>query len=126
MTDDNKNKLCIWKPIAIPLCGFDYVHSPYNETVNDALYLFAGRDAIIDRLVSLIKGTTRWRGSYLIAGYRGVGKTSIVNRAIEKYKKSNTSSPSGNPIVVKINLGDNSKLTPFDIYLSIRKFAIEK
>ena len=120
-----------WKPIAIPLHGFDYVHSPYvhspdDENIRDSWDLYAGRDALINRLVSLLKSGHRKRGSYLIAGYRGAGKTSIVNRAIEQYTKPDKVPPPKKTIVIKINLGDNSQLTPLNIYFSIANFLLEE
>lgn len=116
-----------WKSIAIPLRGFEYVHAPYDENIKDFVHLFAGRDALRDRLVSVLQSEHRKRGSYLIAGYRGAGKTSIVNRAIEKYNAARTDVKEKQTIVVvKINLGDNSRLTPLDIYFSIASSLIEE
>ena len=118
------------KSIAIPLYGFSYVHAPYDDNINPRVDLFAGRDAVINRLVSLLESNQK-RGSYLIAGYRGVGKTSVVNRSIEifknpdifwkRYGRENTSQCKSS-IVIKINLGDNSNLMPLDIYFSIASF----
>ncbi|MDX1251254.1 MAG: ATP-binding protein [Gammaproteobacteria bacterium] len=115
-----------WKSIAIPLRGFEYVHAPYDENIKDSVHLFAGRDSLRDRLVSVLQSKQRKRGSYLIAGYRGAGKTSIVNRAIEKYNAPTTVGKEKQAIVVKINLGDNSDLTPFDIYFSIAGFLLDE
>lgn len=123
-----------WRFIAIPLHGFEYVHAPYpydentphDESTKKSLRLFAGRDMLCERLASILQSEPRKRGSYLIAGYRGVGKTSVVNRAIEEYKAFNTDKEKKKPIVVKINLGDNSGLTPFDIYFSIASFLLDK
>ncbi len=127
MTDD---KGVGGKYIAIPMYGFDYVHAPYDDSDNSPVHLFTGRDELINRLVSLLESKRR-RGSYLIAGYRGVGKTSVVNRSIERFSNPKNSRSRSNsrkmllpepPIVIRINLGDNSSLTPLDIYFSIASF----
>ena len=78
------------KPLAICLNNFKYKHgaSSEDDKTDDKNDLFVGRATIIDKIVNLLHQTKTTRGSYLIAGYRGVGKTSVVNRAIEKYNKS--------------------------------------
>ena len=129
MADGIDNEGVAEKLIAIPLYGFHYLHSPYDENIKDSLRLFTGRDALINRLVSLIECNERVRGSYLIAGYRGAGKTSIVNRVIGKYDP-NYRKTQDHPkvVVIKINLGDqdSTRLTPIDIYFSIATFLREK
>ena len=124
MSNDN-SKFSIWQPIAIPLEGFQFVHSPFGETTRNVEYLFTGRDSLIDRLLCLISDA-RKRGSYLLAGYRGVGKTSIVNSAIDRYKNSPDAKAGVMPIIVRINLGDNSRLTPLDIYFSIANILLDE
>lgn len=106
----------IYRSIAIPLEGFEHLHAPHGGSEN-LDYLFVGRKDIIDKLVDLLSSTTR-RGSYLITGYRGAGKTSVINKAIDKYRKGERGKKR-EALVVRINLGDNSELTPLNIYYSI-------
>jgi hypothetical protein len=107
----------IFRSIAISLDDFAHVHGPHDgsEHLN---HLFVGRAAIIDKLVDLLRSPSR-RGSYLIAGYRGSGKTSVIRKAIEKYRNPQDGEKPEPPLVVNINLGDNSQLTPLNIYYSI-------
>ena len=62
----------VFRFIAIPLNGFEPVHTPHGCS-GDHDHLFVGRRTIIDKLVDLLRSKSR-RGSYLIAGYRGAGK----------------------------------------------------
>lgn len=103
----------VYQSFAIPLCHYGFVHAPHAD--NPHLdHLFVGRNAIIEKLVDYLKSNVKHRGSYLIAGYRGSGKTSVVNRAIQKYRNEQKQT-----LVVNINLGDNSQLTALNIYFSI-------
>ncbi|MDN5936121.1 MAG: ATP-binding protein, partial [Nitrosospira sp.] len=108
----------IFRFIAIPLDGFEPVHTPHGRS-EDLAHLFVGRTAIIDKLVDLLRSKSR-RGSYLIAGYRGAGKTSVINKALKEYREGEQDSKAlkgyreGEQekarvvLDVRINLGDNS------------------
>ena len=107
------NDQSVFRPIAISLNTIEDTHGPYGgrEASED---LFVGRKVIIDKIVDLLESSRR-RGSYLIAGYRGAGKTSVIDRAITQYHKGKKQSL----LDVRINLGDNSQLTPLNIFYSI-------
>lgn len=112
----------VYRPVAIPLNEqFDYVHATHGETTKDDLYV--GRKRLIGKIVSLLESTGRIRGSYLITGYRGVGKTSVINKALAQYTEKTREKK---PLIVRINLGDNSQLTPWNIYFSIANILLEE
>lgn len=127
-------KNSIYRSIAIPLNEkFGYAHSTHNEKHKEQLaHLYVGRERIIEKLVSLLKSDTRERGSYLITGYRGVGKTSVVNKALDRYRTYDTKDKKfcigihKQPLVIRINLGDNSQLTPLNVYFSIANILREE
>lgn len=102
-----------FRAIAFPLEGFTFPPAS-NDCGKQPDHLFVGRTGIIDKLVDLLK-SNRKRGSYLIAGYRGAGKTTVINKAITKYRAEEKR----RALVVRINLGDTSQLTPLSIYYSI-------
>lgn len=69
----------------IPLYGFNHYHSASN--CEEDTERFIGRDSIIDKLSAWLdapKGKTAYSGAYLITGYRGMGKSSFVHKAVEK------------------------------------------
>jgi hypothetical protein len=69
----------------IPLYGFNHYHSASNCEENTEGFI--GRDSIIDKLSAWLdapKGKTAYSGAYLITGYRGMGKSSFVHKAVEK------------------------------------------
>ena len=69
----------------IPLYGFNHYHSASNCEENTEGFI--GRDSIIDKLSAWLdapKGKTAYSGAYLITGYRGMGKSSFVHKAVAK------------------------------------------
>ncbi len=100
-----------FKPIAICLDNFRFRHGPDKSRGDE---LFVGRRRILERLSMLLEESNR--GSFLVAGYRGSGKTSIVNLAILEYesKKKNPK-----PLVIHLNLGHGDRLKPEPIFYSI-------
>ena len=68
--------------IYIPLPGFRFFHRP--SEVNDVDSQFVGRQRILGLLKNWLEDKKDNRtGSYLITGYRGMGKTSFVSKAID-------------------------------------------
>ncbi|MCX6245876.1 MAG: ATP-binding protein [Bacteroidetes bacterium] len=68
------------KKIFIQLHDYQYYHCPYEETHGDRRFI--GREKILDKLKSLFTNAEYSTGAYLITGYRGSGKTSLVNKVI--------------------------------------------
>ena len=103
--------------IAIPLIGKYALPSDDDNEHPD--HLFVGRKIIINNLVDILKSNKK-RGSYLIAGYRGAGKTTVIKKTIERYQEKRGA------VIVNINLGDTSQLTPLSIYYSIANILREE
>ncbi|PIA77498.1 hypothetical protein BFR04_08635 [Gaetbulibacter sp. 4G1] len=77
----NKNSFKI-KPILLELKNYNFFHSVQKRNGDDINNRFLGRKAIIDRIKSFIYETNKNTGTYLVSGFRGMGKTSVVNKAI--------------------------------------------
>ena len=81
------------KRILLELPNFAFYHSVLKGEASDINDRFVGRKHIIDRIRSFIYDTTKNTGTYLITGFRGMGKTSVVNKALDglnphsKFKK---------------------------------------
>ena len=73
-------------PVVLPLPNFKFRHSPEHYFVPHDHDL-VGRDDLLHELVAVLNDTRDTRGSYLIAGFRGAGKTSVVNKALELYNR---------------------------------------
>lgn len=69
------------KKIAIELHNYAYFHSPSELSNLDKRFI--GRTKLIERLRSLITRSETKSGVYLITGYRGMGKSSFVSKAID-------------------------------------------
>jgi hypothetical protein len=70
------------KKIYIQLHDYQYYHCPYEESQGDRRFI--GRKSILEKLQSLFTNTEYSTGAYLITGYRGSGKTSMVNKVISE------------------------------------------
>lgn len=72
------------KRVNIPLPAFNYVHKSWisNRREDKMVGFLIGRDRIIEKLKSWLTKEKTDGGSYLITGYRGMGKTSFVDSVI--------------------------------------------
>lgn len=107
--------------LLIPLENFKLRHdtfppSEHDEKSNteDNENDFIGRSSLLKELEKLLNNTKGKRGSYLIAGYRGSGKTSLINRALEKYNINHKKTK-----IVRINLGHDEVLDTRHVLFNI-------
>lgn len=72
------------KRVNLPIPSFEYVHkSWFSSRLGSATPGFMiGRDRIIEKLKAWLAKEKTDGGSYLITGYRGMGKTSFVDRVL--------------------------------------------
>ena len=68
--------------IIIELPEYAYSHS--SEAENRVKPFFIGRKGLVKRLKHIIRSSSSKTGVYLVAGDRGVGKTSLVDEVIKK------------------------------------------
>jgi hypothetical protein len=68
--------------VVLELPNYAYSHSSSAE--NKTKSFFIGRKRLIERLKNLIVSTTSKTGVYLVAGNRGVGKSSLVDHVISE------------------------------------------
>jgi transcription termination factor NusB len=68
------------KKIRIELPNYSFSHS----SSGDSSHTFVGRERIREKLKQVVEDSPAEPGVYLVAGNRGVGKTSLVNWVIEK------------------------------------------
>lgn len=71
------------KHILIPLPNFRHYHQTESETIKDDEG-FIGRRAIISMLKSWLINKDTLTGAYLITGFRGMGKSSTVGKALNE------------------------------------------
>ncbi len=64
----------------IPLPNFKYFHKPSSE--EDVFENYIGREEISEQLEEWL--TSGDSGSYLVTGYRGMGKSSFVGKVLNK------------------------------------------
>lgn len=68
------------KFIKFHIPGFAFKH---DNSINKEKDKFVGREVLMNRLFLWLSSTSR-SGSYLITGYRGMGKSVLVNRVLER------------------------------------------
>jgi len=66
----------------IQLEDYTFFHSP--SQVDDIDRRFIGRRAVVDRLKLLLTYSNTRGGAYLVTGYRGMGKSSAVSKALNE------------------------------------------
>ena len=93
------------QPIGVPLLGHQVQLDSSADFRRD--YDFVGRDLLINELLTTLKETKKTRGCYLISGFRGSGKTTLINKVLAYYKSGKTG-PSWVP-----SLGENSDSASF-------------
>ena len=70
------------KRLLLELPNYAYYHTSIKEGKVDPNDRFVGRTAIVNKLLSFIYETSSNTGTYLVTGFRGMGKTSVVNKAL--------------------------------------------
>ncbi len=73
------------KKIILQLFGYSFSHKPIQKFDKG----FFGREDLIKRIRSFINDSSSASGAYLISGFRGMGKTSLVNKALETFEEKN-------------------------------------
>ena len=70
--------------VNIPIPSFEYVHKSWltGQKGTATPEFMIGRDRIIEKLKTWLIKEKSNGGSYLITGYRGMGKTSFVDRVL--------------------------------------------
>lgn len=68
------------KSVFIELKNYYFNHSPLNHNTIDGRFI--GREFVKDRLKTVLENSNTRSGTYLVTGFRGMGKTSVVRNAI--------------------------------------------
>lgn len=68
------------KKVLIELHNYDFFHSP--SEINNLDPRFIGRSKIIERIKAIFSFSATKSGAYLVAGYRGIGKSSFISKAL--------------------------------------------
>ncbi len=89
----------LYRPIRIPLdAQFRYVHEPL---VGDGQAVpFLGNDRAVAALAERIEYSTG--GAFLVTGFRGVGKSTVIRRAVEEMRKA--AQPGAEVLAVYLNV----------------------
>lgn len=100
--------------ITIPLMGFNGFHHASNYESKDDFEDFIGRESILDKLYSWLEDheknkEKKYSGAYLITGFRGMGKSSFVYKAIIDIKKKAKNHPLKDKyyVPISINIGND-------------------
>lgn len=68
------------KTIFIELKDYTFFHRPTDVRQTDKRFI--GREKVLERLKAILTKSEAKSGAYLVTGFRGMGKTSVVNKAI--------------------------------------------
>lgn len=104
------------KSIIIPLDNFNHYHDADNTNGPDDSYI--GRERIIGKLKNWITDENSLVGTYLVTGYRGMGKSSFVNRVLKEIQSSRKFISKGWFIFLKI------ALIAFTLFLCVKNSKV--
>lgn len=91
------------KEVYIELKSYQFFHSPYShDLANDWII---GRNAVEKRIINILDSSQTKSGTYLVTGFRGMGKTSVVRKAIDRYNK--TIQPFSDQVSSKVDFWQN-------------------
>ncbi|WP_340203495.1 ATP-binding protein [Ascidiimonas sp. W6] len=79
------------KHVYIELKDYRFFHSPYSDQLdreNEIDSRFIGRRKAKNKVIEILRSSKTQSGAYLVAGYRGMGKTSLVRRAISQFNRN--------------------------------------
>lgn len=75
------------KHLLIELQDYKFFHSPFGKTKPDNRFI--GRNKVLNRLKNILENSDTRSGAYLVTGFRGMGKTSLVRKAIREIIDAN-------------------------------------
>lgn len=115
--------------ITIPLMGFNGFHHAGNK---DDFDNFIGRESILDKLKMWLVDegdkkrnttySTNYSGAYLVTGFRGMGKSAFVHKAIKDIKKHDKEKKKSKALYVPISINvGNDMLTSKELLYIICK-----
>ncbi len=79
------------KGIFVELKNYSFYHRPTDADNPDRRFI--GRKKVLQKIKAILTNSEVKSGAYLITGFRGMGKTSVVNRVIEDLKGTKTYNP---------------------------------
>ncbi|MCA0231920.1 MAG: hypothetical protein LCH91_15730 [Bacteroidetes bacterium] len=105
--------------IYLALPNYTFKHHPIGDTDDE---IFLGRNNIIQKLLNVLEYGDK-KGAYLVTGYRGMGKTSFVKKAINKYKeKEDNGQKNYSKVISNFISFAQDDLKELDILRQITKF----
>jgi hypothetical protein len=75
------------KEVYVELKDYEFFHSPYSRTLKDIRFI--GREKVKKRIKTILQSSQTRSGTYLVTGFRGMGKTSVVRQAIGEHNRIN-------------------------------------
>lgn len=109
------------RDVCIEISSYNFNHSP--STIEKSNPNFVGRSKFFERFKLAISPLNNNRGAYLVTGYRGMGKTSAVMKALRelKYecKKSKTEIE-----IIELSLSQND-VDEIDLLRQVTKLLLE-
>lgn len=95
-----KNRSAKIKHVLIQTNNYGFYHSPFSKDAGGRqksgkekdrkLYdnRFIGRKKARRKIINILENSSTQSGTYLVAGFRGMGKTSLVRMAVEEYNET--------------------------------------
>ena len=126
----NSNYDSEMRKIIIPLLGFRaFHHTNNNNDKQHDLNDFIGRESILDKLQSWLEDNSKigekYSGAYLITGFRGMGKSSFVHKAIQNLISKVPKKNRCRYVPISINVGNDLLTSKELLYIICKLLSAE-
>lgn len=126
----NSNYDSEMREIIIPLLGFRaFHHTNNNNDKQHDLNDFIGRESIFDKLQSWLEDNSKigekYSGAYLITGFRGMGKSSFVHKAIQNLISKVPKKNRCRYVPISINVGNDLLTSKELLYIICKLLSAE-
>lgn len=126
----NSNYDSEMQKIIIPLMGFKaFHHTNNNNDKQHDLNDFIGRKSILDKLQSWLEDNSerggKYSGAYLITGFRGMGKSSFVHKAIQNLIRKVPKKSRRCYVPISINVGNDLLTSKELLYIICKLLSAE-
>ena len=81
------------KDIKIELKDYSFFHSPFETELEDKRFI--GRNDLREKLKTFLTNNETQSGAYLVTGYRGMGKSSLISKVITEIRSLELRMPKG-------------------------------
>ena len=116
------------KSIYLELEGYEFFHSPYSLDESKEDRRFIGRERVLSRLRMILENSQTKSGAYLVTGFRGMGKTSVVRKVVRDLNRDyreRENKEDNRFLPIEVSLAQDN-LREFDVFSLITRYFFRR